>query len=236
MRYDHYSDLAELFAFPGPDTAGQGRAVHGLLLRNHPDAAHELARFLDTIPANTLDLQELHTRTFEVQSLTTLDIGYVLFGDDYKRGALLSNLNQEHARAQNDCRGELADYLPNLLRLIPKLDDSELRSELAERILVPALMLMIREFDHDRIEKKNAAYREHYRTLIDPAPGGDQTAYCSLLKAAVRLLEEDFQVTGTIARFSGWSDRPQSADFLRSVQKEMDIEREANPANSGCDA
>ena len=82
--------------------------------------------FSTRFPQRTLDLQELHTRTFDVQSLTTLDIGYVLFGDDYKRGALLSNLNQEHSRAENDCRGELADHLPNLLRLIPKLKDQDL--------------------------------------------------------------------------------------------------------------
>ena len=85
----------------------------------------EVEHFLDAIPERTLDLQELHTRTFDVQALTTLGTGYVLFGDDYKRGALLSNLNREHNDAQNDCRGELADHLPNVLRLIPKLKDQE---------------------------------------------------------------------------------------------------------------
>ena len=130
MNYAHYADVAELFDYPGPAFASRGWTLLGFLRQHYPDAAIELEQFLDAIPANTLDLQELHTRTFDVQSLTTLDIGYVLFGDDYKRGALLSNLNQEHNRAQNDCRGELADYLPNLLRLIPKLKDQELLGEL----------------------------------------------------------------------------------------------------------
>jgi nitrate reductase assembly molybdenum cofactor insertion protein NarJ len=236
MNYAHYSDVAELFDFPGPEIAGRGRALLGLLRDDYPDAALELERFLDAIPANTLDLQELHTRTFDVQSLTTLDIGYVLFGDDYKRGALLSHLNQEHRRAENDCRGELADHLPNLLRLIPKIGDQELLGELVEQILVPALMLMIREFDPGRIEKKNANYRKHYKTLIDPARGSDSTIYCRMLKAVMHVLQKDFQVTGTIAKLSEWSNRPQSVDFLRLVEKEMDIERDANPANSGCDA
>jgi nitrate reductase assembly molybdenum cofactor insertion protein NarJ len=236
MNYAHYGDMAELMDYPGPALAGRGSGLLGFLRENYPDAALEVEHFLDAIPANTLDLQELHTRTFEVQSLTTLDIGYVLFGDDYKRGALLSNLNQEHKRANNDCRGELADYLPNLLRLIPKLDDAELLGELVEQILVPALMLMIREFDPERIDKKNANYRKHYKTLIDPARGSDATAYCRMLKAVMQVLEKDFHVTGTIAKLSEWSSRPQSVDFLRLVEKEMDIERDANPANSGCDA
>jgi nitrate reductase assembly molybdenum cofactor insertion protein NarJ len=236
MNYAHYSDLAGLLDYPGPECARRGSALLGFLRENHPEAALELEHFLDAIPARTLDLQELHTRTFDVQSLTTLDVGYVLFGDDYKRGALLSHLNQEHRRTHNDCRGELADYLPNLLRLIPKLKDGELLGELVEQILVPALMLMIREFDPDRIARKNANYRKHYRTLIDPARAGDAAVYCRLLKAALRVLEKDFQATGTIAKLSEWSSRPQSVDFLRLVEKEMDIERDANPANSGCDA
>ena len=236
MNYAHYSAVAELLDFPGPALAGRARTLLGFLREDYPGAALELEHFLDAMPENTLDLQELHTRTFDVQSLTTLDIGYVLFGDDYKRGALLSNLNQEHHRAENDCRGELADYLPNLLRLIPKLRDEELLDELVEQILVPALMLMIREFDTERIARKNANYRKHFKTLIDPARGSDATVYCRLLQAALHLLEKDFQVTGTIAKLSEWSSRPQSVDFLRLVEREMDIERDANPANSGCDA
>jgi nitrate reductase assembly molybdenum cofactor insertion protein NarJ len=236
MHHAHYSDLAELLSFPGPELAGRGSVLLDYLRENYPDAALELEHFLDAIPAGTVDLQELHTRTFEVQALTTLDVGYVLFGDDYKRGALLSNLNQEHARAANDCRGELADYLPNLLRLIPKLEDQELLGELVGQILVPALMLMTREFEPERIARKNANYRKHYKTLIDPARGSDATAYGRLLRAVMHVLEKDFQVTETIARLSKWSSRPQSADFLRLVEREMDIERDANPANSGCDA
>jgi len=236
MNYAHYSHVAELFDFPGPELAPRGRALLDFLRDNYPDAALEVEHFLNAIPERTLDLQELHTRTFDVQALTTLDIGYVLFGDDYKRGALLSNLNHEHSRAENDCRGELADHLPNLLRLIPKLKDQELLDELVREILVPALMLMIREFDPERIVKKNASYQKHYKTLIDPAPGSDSTIYCRTLKALMHVLAKDFQVTETITRLADSGSRPQTVDFLRLVEKEMDIERNANPVNSGCDA
>lgn len=236
MNYAHYCLLAELFDFPGPAFAAQGRTLLAFLSDNYPAAALEVERFLDAIPSRTLDLQELHTRTFDIQSLTTLDTGYVLFGDDYKRGELLSNLSREHAQAKNDCGGELADHLPNVLRLIPKLADRDLLGELVREILVPALMLMIREFDRERVEKKNANYQKHYKTLIDPAPGSDSTIYCRALKAVMLVLAKDFEVTETMTRLSKWGDRPQTADFLGLVRKEMDIERDANPVNSGCDA
>src|SRR3990172_8141749 len=235
MNYAHYRDLAGLLDFPGPEFATRGRALAEYLHDSHPDAADEVALFVDSIPQHALDLQELYTRTFEVQAVTTLGVGYVLFGDDYKRGALLSNLNREHNDADNDCRGELADHLPNVLRLMPKLKDQNLLEELVEQILVPALMLMIREFDPERIEKKNANYQKHYKTLIDAACASDSTVYCRALKAVMHVLAKDFQVTEMMTKLADWSSRPQTVDFLRLVEKEMDIERDANPVNSGCD-
>ena len=236
MSYAHYSQLAGLFDFPAAGFAARGRALRDFLCERHPDAAAEVEQFLDAIPESTLDLQELHTRTFDVQSLTTLDVGYVLFGDDYKRGELLSNLNREHAQAENDCRGELADHLPNVLRLIPRLQDGALLQELVRALLVPALMLMIREFDPERIERKNANYQKHYKTLIEPARGSESTIYSRALKAALCVLARDFQAGETITKLSNWNRRPQTVDFLALVEKEMEIERTANPVNSGCDA
>jgi nitrate reductase assembly molybdenum cofactor insertion protein NarJ len=236
MNTAHYSQLAGLFDFPAQGFAARGRALLEFLRERHADAAAEVEQFLDAIPERTLDLQELHTRTFDVQSLTTLDIGYVLFGDDYKRGALLSNLSREHAQAENDCGGELADHLPNVLRLIPKLKDQALLDELVRELLVPALMLMIREFDPQRIERKNANYQKHYKTLIEPARGSESTIYSRALKAALCVLAKDFQAGATITRLSNWNRRPQTVDFLGLVEKEMEIERSANPVNSGCDS
>lgn len=234
MNTTHYCQLADLFDFPAPGFAARGRALLEVLRGGYAEAAREVERFLAAIPESTLDLQELHTRTFDVQSLTTLDIGFILFGDDYKRGELLSNLTREHAKAHNDCGGELADHLPNLLRLIPKLADEELRGELVRKILIPALTLMIREFDAERVERKNAAYQKHYKTLIEPARASESTVYARALKAALAVLTKDFGAGETLT--PNRSLRPQTADFLVRIEREMDIERSANPVNSGCDA
>jgi nitrate reductase assembly molybdenum cofactor insertion protein NarJ len=222
-----YSRLAELFDFPAAGFKSRGHALAALLRDDYPDAAAAIARFLDGVPARTLDLQELHTRTFDVQSLTTLDIGYVLFGDDYKRGAMLSHLNREHARAGNDCRGELADHLPNVLRLLARLEDAELRHELALHLLIPALILMLREFEDGRIAQRNAGYRKHYKTLIDEAPHADSVLYRYALQALLEVLTQDFQAGDTVERLSEWRGRPQTVDFLAMVRSEMEIEDSA---------
>ena len=144
MDDSHYFHLAKVFDFPRPGYALEVQNLLDLLRDKYVRAALQVQHFLEGIPKKMVDLQELYTRSFDVQSMTTLDVGYVLFGDDYKRAELLSNLTREHLQVENDCGGELADHLPNLLRLIPKLKDKELLLELVREILVPALMLMIR--------------------------------------------------------------------------------------------
>lgn len=236
MDYTHYQELAALFDFPEPEYAARGRALAARLRAEYPEAADETDRFLDGLPAETRDLQELYTRTFDVQAITTLDVGYVLFGDDYKRAELLSNLTREHQQVANDCRLELADHLPNVLRLVPKLADQELLAELVTEILVPALLLMLREFDAERIGKKNVNYRKHYKTLIDAAPDSELAIYRRGLQALLQVLTRDFEVAEAMTKLADWSERKGSADFLGLVEKEMDIENNANPVNSGCDA
>lgn len=234
--HTRYDLLAGLFEFPGPDYVAQGQKLLTMLHEDYPDAATELRRFLNGIPQDILALQELHTRTFDVQSVTTLDVGYTLFGDDYKRAALLSHLSYEYRQARTDCKGELADHLPNLLRLIPNLRNLELRAELVSEILIPALLFMLQEFEPSRTQKRNANYQKHYKTLIETVPGSDATIYRLALKALLSVLATDFQMAEVVAQLSTRSDRKPSVDFLGLIEKEMEIEEGANPTNSGCDA
>jgi len=132
----HYRLLAGLLEYP---EAGYPQTVTGIFKfvdGKYPAAAAALERFIELLPAdnNLLTMQELFTRSFDVQAIATLDIGYVLFGDDYKRGELLANLNKEHRNANNDCGTELADYLPNILRLMSLLQDEDLLQDMAYEI------------------------------------------------------------------------------------------------------
>jgi nitrate reductase assembly molybdenum cofactor insertion protein NarJ len=236
MRYAHYVDLAELFDFPGADYLERVQRVLALLDESYPEAAAALQRFSDALPASENALQELYTRTFEIQSLTTLSIGYILFGDDYKRGDLLANLNREHGLAGNDCRGELADHLPNMLRLIPLLKEDSLRDELVTVLLLPATALMMREFDPERVIKKDTNYAKHYKTLIE-APVADKTLFRHAFKTLLLVLRKDFGVPGSDDD-DGLADiitRHQSSDFLGMMEKELEVEATANANNSGQD-
>ncbi len=219
----HYAALANLFDYPDADYPRRARAVREALDGGYPAAAAALERFLSLLPvSDVIAMQELFIRSFDVQAITTLDVGYVLFGDDYKRGELLANLNREHREAENDCGRELADHLPNVLRLLPKLADAELIDELVDSVLAPALREMIGEFSSERIAKKNASYKKHYKTIIDtPFVGNDAvTLYQYALAALYEALSTDFAIAEP-------EPSAQASDFLRSLSTENDIEERA---------
>lgn len=218
-----YHLIANLFDYPDQHYPEKVRKIKENLDINYPTAAAELETFVSLLPGDSvLTMQALFSRTFDVQAITTLDIGYVLFGDDYKRGELLANLNREHAAANNECGSELSDHLPNLLRLLTLSKDSAMVEELVEEILAPALRSMANEFVSDCIEKKNKSYKKHYKTLIEmPATQFEvNTLYQWALNALYKVLEQDFDLVERIPLVHG-------SDFLKSIDRENEIEKNA---------
>jgi len=214
-----YTRLVGLFSYPDAEFAGKVREVQAFLDGSCADAADELREFTEFVSqASLVELEELYTRSFDVQAITTLDLGYVLFGDDYKRGELLVNLSKEHRQAGVDCGSELPDHLPNVLRLLDAMQKSPLREELVEKIIGPALRKIIGEFDPGRVEKKSAAYAKHYKTLIEMREHHG-VVYGGPLRALYAVLRRDFDV--------GSDHEPvtvQESRFLKSIGTELRLE------------
>ena len=226
MSRDHYQIIAPLFEYPTKDFPVKVSKIWHLLDTKYPQAVAYLDQFLGYLPDDDLLLmQELFTRSFDIQAITTLDLGYVLFGDDYKRGELLSNLNREHLQCGNDCGSELADHLANILRLLSLLEDQELVTDLAYAIVAPAVLEMIGEFEPTRLQKKNESYQKHYKTLIETPDVEKQavTLYQFALQALYEVLKHDF------SRISEIPLKRKTSDFLISVVQEHEIEQRAEP-------
>ena len=217
MRCRDYALLADLLEFPSAGFLKRVEITREAFRDRCPKAAAELDDFLALLPKDSIDaIQELHTRSFDVQSLTALDVGYVLFGEDYKRGELLANLSREHKAVENDCGVELGDHLTNLLRLLSKMPDAELMEEMVQELIGPAIRKMIAEFNPERVAKKDDVYRKHHKTVIEASQSG-RLLYLHVLRAVEEVLIADF----------GLTDTPlieQTSDFLKSVGTEMHIE------------
>lgn len=193
----HYYDLANIIDYPRPGYKQKVEEAKKLLKHYDPFVLTILGEFIDFLDKTSLEkVEELYLRTFAVQAVTTLDIGYVLFGDDYKRGELLVNLSKEHHKARNDCGDELADNLANLLRLVSRTTDLEFRNELVGIIILPALGKIISEFDIDNIEIKNRVYLRKYKTLIEQVDNYAR-AFLKPLLVIQKVLEADFGLFST---------------------------------------
>jgi nitrate reductase delta subunit len=82
-------------------------------------------------------MQERYVETFDLNPACALDVGWHLYGETPERGAFLSRLREDLARAGVEERGDLPDHLPTLLRLIPREDD-QAASALAD-LIAPAV-------------------------------------------------------------------------------------------------
>jgi nitrate reductase assembly molybdenum cofactor insertion protein NarJ len=212
-----YGKIAELFVFPQKENyVSNVRGVQEYLNETLPDIGKILQPFTDVISnVSRYELEDLYLRSFEVQSITTLDIGYVVFGDDYKRGELLVNLNREHQTYNIDCGDELADNLSNILKLINVLDDFQLLNDLVNKIVAPALIKMIEGFGHDQIAAKEKVYIKHHKTLLQKHESF--TIYKHALNALYKALDHDFNIK--------IREQPQrSGGFLSSIKQEIKLE------------
>lgn len=98
-------------------------------------------------PLNLTELQELYTRTFDLNPVCALEIGYHLFGEDYKRGEFLAKMRESENPYQLGQERQLPDFLPVVLRLLGKMDDAELRASLIGYCMLPAFKKMNTAFD-----------------------------------------------------------------------------------------
>lgn len=103
-------------------------------------AFRDLAHYLESEGKDKSE--ERYTRLFDLSPVCTLHIGYHLFGDAYGRGELLAGLVGELRNAKVPLGHEIPDFLPTLLRLVPRIESDENRQVFLEHVLLPGLEKM----------------------------------------------------------------------------------------------
>lgn len=142
--------FADLLSYPGSEYLS---VIDTCLdrLRNEPfEAAEELIGFkngLRNLPDEKIE--ELYTITFDMQPVCYPYAGYQLFGESYKRGAFMAQLNEAYRAFGYSAGEELPDHLPVILRFLG-LDASHRQAEFCQTLLVegllPAIEKMLKAF------------------------------------------------------------------------------------------
>jgi len=138
-----YELLGALFAYPDGDyAAALNRSV--LALDNaEGDAGRILKPLRERVENMTrAEVEEMYTRTFDINPVCTLEVGWHVYGEDYARGAFLVKMREmlrEHHLTESS---ELPDHLTHVLVLLGRLDGED-ADHLAGHYLLPALQKML---------------------------------------------------------------------------------------------
>jgi nitrate reductase assembly molybdenum cofactor insertion protein NarJ len=215
----HYIAIAELFRYPDSNSYSKIKEIQGFLYLNYPDAAIELSSFSKYVSDISIDQwEELYTKTFDVQPISYLDIGYVLFVEDYKRGEFLVQMKKEQIEAGNDCGTELPDNLFNILTFIAKSSKQELVDELVVIALVPALLKMLDEFKEARIELKLKVIKKLHSAIIQEDLNNGNV-YQFALRALLKVIEHDFEVQLNACQVALEANKNSVNTFFNPTQK-----------------
>ncbi len=157
--------VAVLFTYPRTDyvqavenaVACSGSAAPALL---------EFARDIRRIPLS--GLQELYTCTFDLSPVCALDLGWHLFGEDYKRGLFLVRMRRELRAHDIPETRELPDHLSHALLLLARMGPAQ-AEECASVIVAPALERMLKCMPSDNLFRYLLRAVQQLITLHFPA-------------------------------------------------------------------
>lgn len=182
-----YENLADLLDYPVADWQSRCDECKELLTAESASFVSQFSLFANETERISLsELQEVYTRTFDLSPVCALDIGYHLFGENYKRGVFLANLRETEAPFDLGQEHQLPDYLPVLLRLLTKLDDEELRSALIVDCMIPALEKMLKTLSEGENPYRHliAAVNTKLKSEAGAYPATIQRAHLPILQAA----------------------------------------------------
>lgn len=135
-----YRLFASLLDYPTEDLGRHARECLDALLGARSPAAGPLNRFSDHLRgASQARIEELYTRTFDLQAVCSPYVGYQLFGDSYKRGLFMARLNEGYREKGFSPGSELPDHIAVVLRFLALGPEDEFSRALLDEGLVPAL-------------------------------------------------------------------------------------------------
>jgi nitrate reductase assembly molybdenum cofactor insertion protein NarJ len=143
--------FSNVLSYPDANTASRTEELYNELREIDPASSDVIFPFVKTVQSLKLsELEELYTLTFDIQALCSLDLGYVLFGEDYKRGEFLVNVSAMQKEFNPNLKSsELADHLPNVLSLHFHMPEGATKSDFTQRLIMPGIEKMLQSFKGD---------------------------------------------------------------------------------------
>ncbi len=138
--------FADLLEYPQSDLTESVRECEALISSGNPEAAALLHGFRSFEEQASLgQVQELYTRTFDLDATYHPYVGHHLFGESYKRSAFMVGLKERYKAYDFVVEGELPDHLAVMLRYLSICEDNDQVSEIIRDAMMPALERMVKK-------------------------------------------------------------------------------------------
>ncbi|MEK7264078.1 MAG: molecular chaperone TorD family protein [Bacteroidota bacterium] len=105
----------------------------------------QVQKFSDT------DFEELYTRTFDINPVANLELGWHLYGETYERGTFLVMMRDFLRRCNIEESTELPDHLTHVLLVLGRMEKEE-ADFLAEKYVLPSLIKISESFKEKETE------------------------------------------------------------------------------------
>lgn len=151
---EYYDIFSRLLGYPGEGYARQV-AEYKERVAARPDEAGggaddaviiSLNAFFDgTVYLSLGEMEELYTRTFDINPVASLELGWHLYGEQYERGAFLVKMRQLLHQHFIEEAVELPDHLTHALLLLGRMERPD-ADQFAASYLLPSLNKILEGF------------------------------------------------------------------------------------------
>lgn len=180
--------FAEILDYPGPSVAEATKQCVAIMEAECPEAAAKLRDFEVASTASDLAcVQELYTKSFDLQPDCTLNASYHLFGDDWRRSMFLAELKGIYESNAFPTGNELPDHLCLILRFIALKGPDEQTDELAQECVVPAIRRML-----STLKPGDNPYRHALEALLIWLRPSNEALVSYTAETAPSAMPEDF--------------------------------------------
>tara|TARA_B100000959_G_C14570394_1_gene455584 strand:+ start:60 stop:590 length:531 start_codon:yes stop_codon:yes gene_type:complete len=131
--------FAEVFTYPTSDYKEKVELMTTNTCEKKSDI--KFAKVFNNQTSNLLlsDIEELFTKTFDMNPDSCLDLGWHLFGEGYDRGEFLAKTREQLRKNNITEKIELPDHLSHILKLLGTQKNDQ-ANKLVSKTIYPALL------------------------------------------------------------------------------------------------
>lgn len=141
-----YNRLSTLVCYPSGNYSDMLKTNADTLAQEHPEARKALDPFLEWAGKREVEqLEEDFARTFDINPVAALEVGWHLWGENYGRGDFLVKMRGMLRKYNIKESSELPDHLMHVLLILGRLEKKE-ADTFAMSYVLPAVEKMIEGF------------------------------------------------------------------------------------------